>query len=140
MTVLIDTCVILDALQGRKPFDKEAMEIFGLVASNKIDGVITAKSITDIHYIYMKSVRDREKAIGIIKKLFYLFVVVDTLADDCYQACFSSMTDYEDAVMEQTGKRLHADCIVTRNVKDYREASIKVYTPSEFLEALSREA
>ena len=139
MTVLIDTCVILDALQGREPFDKEAMEIFDLVARRKVDGIITAKAITDIYYVYMRSVHDAEKARDTIKKLFSLFVVVDTLADDCYNACFSPMTDYEDGVMEQTARRLHAACIVTRNIKDYCLASIDVYSPTEFLETVCRE-
>ena len=62
MTVLIDTCVILDALQGREPFDKEAMEIFNIVAEKKVVGIIMAKAITDIHYIYMRSVHNADKA------------------------------------------------------------------------------
>ena len=69
MTVLIDTCVILDALQGREPFDKEAMEIFDLVARRKVDGIITAKAITDIYYVYMRSVHDAEKARDTIYKI-----------------------------------------------------------------------
>ena len=45
MTVLIDTCVILDALQERRPFDKEAKAIIDAVAEKRIDGIITLKRL-----------------------------------------------------------------------------------------------
>ncbi|MBO6179262.1 MAG: PIN domain-containing protein [Selenomonadaceae bacterium] len=132
MTALIDTCIILDALQERKPFDTNAKEILEM-AQKKIEGVITAKSITDIYYLYMRSTHNKDKTIDAIKKLFSVFIVVDTLAEDCYKACFSSMKDYEDAVMEQTAKRMHLDCIITRNIKDYKNSVVKIFSPEEFL-------
>lgn len=36
MTALIDTCIIIDALQERKPFDTNAKEIIDKVAQRKI--------------------------------------------------------------------------------------------------------
>ncbi len=38
--------------------------------------------------------------------------------------------------MVETAVRSEMDCIVTRNVKDYGKASVKVYEPSAFLELL----
>ena len=35
--------------------------------------------------------------------------------------------------MIETAKRSEADCIVTRNTKDYVNADITVYTPEEFI-------
>lgn len=136
MTVLIDTCVIIDALQRRQPFDTAAMQIIEVVAQKRINGIITAKSVTDIHYLYMRYIHDKAKTLDMIIKLFRLFMVADTLADDCYNACFSTINDYEDGVMEQTAKRLHIDYIVTRNLKDYRLSTVKVISPDEFLSYL----
>ena len=51
MRILIDTCIIIDALQNREPFNKNAQEIFLLAANRKFDGFITAKSVTDIYYL-----------------------------------------------------------------------------------------
>jgi len=70
MTALIDTCVILDALQERKPFDTNAKEIIDMVAQKNIEGFITAKSITDIYYIYMRSTHNKDKTIDAIKNCF----------------------------------------------------------------------
>ena len=132
MTVLIDTCIILDALQERKPFDTNAKDIINKVAKREIEGFITAKSITDIYYLYMRSTRNKDKTVEAIKKLFSVFIVVDTLAEDCYKACSSRIKDYEDAVMEQTAIRMHLDSIVTRNLKDYRSSNVKIFSPEEF--------
>ena len=109
------------------------MKIINAVAEKQIDGVITAKSVTDIHYLYMRYSHDKEKTLDVVKKLFSLFIVADTLADDCYNACFSAIEDYEDGVMEQTGQRLLVNCIVTRNLKDYHLATVKVLSPDDFL-------
>ena len=41
--------------------------------------------------------------------------------------------------MVQTALRVGADCIVTRNIKDYTLAEIPVYSPEQFLEKLAEE-
>jgi predicted nucleic acid-binding protein len=48
------------------------------------------------------------------------------------------MNDYEDAVMAETAARAGADVIVTRNLRDYRNAKIKAMPPSDFLAILDR--
>lgn len=51
MRVLLDTCVVIDALQSREPFYEEAQEIFLAAANRRIDGFLTAKAVTDIYYL-----------------------------------------------------------------------------------------
>ncbi len=51
MRALVDTCVIMDALQSRVPFAEAAQKIFIHSANNQFDGYITAKSVTDIYYL-----------------------------------------------------------------------------------------
>ena len=49
------------------------------------------------------------------------------------------MKDYEDAIMVQTASRIGADCIVTRNLKYYKLASLPVFSPEQFLSELAKE-
>lgn len=140
MNVLIDTCVIIDALQSREPFCQEAEAIILAVANRRVTGCITAGSVTDIYYLMHKalhSAADTRKALGI---LFSLFDIIDTCGIDCRKALASDTTDYEDAVMIESAVRAEIDCIVTRNTKDYVAAPIPVYSPTEFLKFLSTEA
>lgn len=48
MTSVIDTCVIFDALQNREPFSSDVQKLFLAVSNRQFDGILTAKSITDI--------------------------------------------------------------------------------------------
>ncbi|MBE5763372.1 MAG: PIN domain-containing protein [Clostridiales bacterium] len=136
MNVLLDTCVIIDAMQNREPFANDAMELLECAAVNKINGYITAKSVTDVYYIIHRHFHDNEKTREIVQKLINLLIVLDTCAADCKLALLSEVSDYEDAVMIETAKREGMDCIVTRNVKDYSKASIKVMQPSELLKEI----
>ena len=56
MRAVIDTCVIVDALQSREPFCKDAQSIFLLCANRQFEGFLTAKAITDIYYLTQSSI------------------------------------------------------------------------------------
>ena len=136
MNALIDTCIIIDALQSREPFSKDAETIFLSVANRRCVGFLTANSVTDIYFLMHKAIHsaaETRKALGI---LFSLFEIIDTCGIDCRKALTSGVSDYEDAVMIETAARAEIDCIVTRNLKDYAGAPMPVYSPTHFIELL----
>ena len=133
MRALIDTCIIIDALQSREPFKDNTEKIFLLVANHSFDGFITAKSATDIYYLTHRLTHSDPNTRKILSKIFSLFSPLDTTGIDCKKAILSEMSDYEDAVMIETAIRSDMDCIVTRNQKDYTKASLPVYSPDEFI-------
>ena len=65
--------------------------------------------------------------------------MLDTTSLDCRKAISSEIGDYEDAIMVETSIRSEMDCIVTRNVKDYANSSVKVCEPSALLKLLEEE-
>ena len=121
----------------RPPFSADAQKLFLSVSSRQFDGVLTAKSITDIFYILRRNLHNDVLTKECIHKLFVLFNIVDTFAVDCQIALGAETKDYEDAVMIETAKRIGADCIITRNLKDYTAAGIPVYSPADFLGKLA---
>lgn len=133
MRVILDTCVIMDAIQDREPFAEDAKNIFRAAANKWFTGCITAKSSTDIYYLTHRCTHNDKAARITMSKLFILFDVVDTAGMDARKAISSEITDYEDAVMIETAIREEVDCIVTRNLKDYSKSPVPVYSPSEFL-------
>ena len=137
MNVLIDTCIIIDALQNRQPFAEDAQKLFLHAANHKFTGCITAKSSTDIYYLSHRYTHDDRASREILNKLFTLFELLDTDGTDCRRALASSVSDYEDAVMIETALRERMDYIVTRNTRDYTKSSVPVCTPAEFLALLS---
>lgn len=41
--------------------------------------------------------------------------------------------DFEDAVQSVTAERVHADYIITRNVRDFGRSKVVAFTPSELI-------
>ena len=134
MRVLLDTNILLDVIEVRKEFFDDSSMVVLLAA--EYDGFIAASSVTDIYYVEHKRNRSKEKTKTIMDKLFKLFNILDTTAEDCRNALRSDTPDYEDAVLVESAKRNDIDCIVTRNAKDFRDSGIPVYTPIEFLKVL----
>lgn len=136
MRVILDTCIIMDAIQNREPFAEDAKNIVRAAANKWFTGCITAKSPTDIYYLTHRCTHSDKDTRAILTKLFILFDVVDTAGMDARKAISSQVSDYEDAVMIETAMREDADCIVTRNIKDYSKSPVPVYDPAEFLRLL----
>lgn len=136
MKAVIDTCVIVDALQDRAPFGEAAKSIFLFCANRQCEGLLTAKAITDIYYLTNRQTHDDKTTREVIIKLCTIFGLLDTTALDIRKAILSETSDFEDAVMIETAVRYKVDCIVTRNTKDYSKSSIHVYTPDEFIKLL----
>ena len=106
MRALIDTCIVIDALQNREGFSADAQRIFLGVANKWFVGFLSAKSVTDIYYLTHRYTHNDTDTCKILNTLFQLFEIMDT-----------------------TGM----DCIVTRNLKDYNKVPIPVYAPADFL-------
>lgn len=136
MNVLIDTCVVVDFLQKRQPFADAALRLFQCMAIEQFSGFITAKAATDIFYLTHRNNHSGDESRKTLLGLLQIVGVLDTTADDIRNALLSDMSDYEDAVMAETGKRSGIDGIITRNTKDYRNCILPVYEPEEFLHTL----
>ena len=136
MRAFIDTCVVIDALQSREPFAKDAQDIFLAAANNLYLGYISAKAVTDVYYLMHRHTHDDKASRDILNKLFALFDVLDTAGIDCRKAVLSPVSDFEDAVMVETALRSEVDCIVTRNLRDFTKSPVPVYEPKAFLKLL----
>ena len=135
MKVLIDTDVNLDFILQRQPFFVEASEIFTRLGNGEFDAFISA--VTPINVFYFT-----RKATGIsgaqqaVRDLQILMKIIEINSTILQAALNSSITDFEDAVQHECAIAENLDAIVTRNTKDYKNASLKIYSPPEFLQIL----
>ena len=97
MRALIDTCIVIDALQNRSPFANDARAIFYAAADNRFDGYVTAKSTADIYYLMHRYTHSDKETRDVLRRLGSLFEFLDTSAADCINAIESNIRDYEDA-------------------------------------------
>ena len=133
MRVLIDTCVIMDAVQSREPFAQDAQAILLAAANQRIMGCVTAKEMTDIYYLTHRCTHDREATKTLMGRLGVLLDILDTTQSDVRRALASDISDFEDAVMAETALRERMDCIVTRNLPDFSRSPVPVYAPHDLL-------
>ena len=139
MRVLIDTCVMMDALQNREPFAENAHALLLAVAGGQVMGYVTAKEMTDIYYLAHRCTHDQAAAKTLMGRLGMLVDILDTTGGDIRHALASDLSDFEDAVMVETAIREEMDCIITRNIHDYSKARLPVYSPHDFLKMINNE-
>ena len=68
-----------------------------------------------------------------IKSILSFVSVCDLQADVVIKSLDSDWKDYEDSVQSMTALEIIADCIVTRNKKDFSKSLIPVYTIDELI-------
>lgn len=133
MNVLIDTNVVLDSLATRVPFAGAAEKVVLLAANHEINACITASSVTDIHYLLKKHLRDGGACRQVLRKTLSIFKILDVTGLDCRQALDLPMPDFEDAILAVCGKRHQMDYIITRNLKDFDRSPVRAISPNQFL-------
>jgi len=62
-----------------------------------------------------------------------LVSIADVLTSDIMNTLSSKVADFEDALLGTIAKRVKADCIVTRNTKDFHNSPVPAIDPKEFL-------
>lgn len=136
MKVAFDTNVILDAAMNR-PGAEDANALIQSVISGEITGIVTANSITDIHYIVRKRVNE-EAARTAVYNVLSIFDAVPVDAEACMAALNLPMKDYEDAVMAVCSEREGADYIVTGDTGFIGESGspVTVLPPREVLDLI----
>lgn len=132
MKVLIDTNVIIDALASREPWNESAETIFIMAANHMMDMYITASLATDIYYLVRKYLHSADQAKQVMEKLYSLVGILTVSGAECIDALASSISDYEDAVVERVSVKADMDYIITRNVKDYQQGMMKTIFPDNF--------
>ena len=136
MRVLFDTNVVLDLLLDREPFADAAASLFARVESGDITGFIGATTVTTIHYLASQA-HGPNRSRRHLEKLLDLFDVAAIDETVLRSALSSKLNDYEDAVLHAAALSIHAECIVTRNVKDFRKSVLRIYSPDELLVSFS---
>ena len=135
MNVLFDTNVILDVLLDREPFSTDAAILLAKVERSEIIGFACATTITTIHYLASKTLGPKA-AFQHIQSLLALFSIAPVNRLVLEKACATQFNDFEDAVLHEAAVHAGAQHIVTRNIADFKKASLPVYEPREFINAL----
>ena len=132
MVLLIDANIILDVLLNRPDFVKDSAMIWKLCETEQMKGYVSTLTFANLVYIMRKQL-DPEKIEDVFHKLNLIFEFADFSVSDLTHAADLNWKDFEDAVQSVTAERIHADYIITRNVRDFSKSKEMAFTPSELL-------
>ena len=132
MKLLIDGNILLDVLQKREPHYEDSAKIWKMCETDIAEGYVSVLTFANLVYVMRKEL-DAEKISEVLKKLSLIFSFEDLTSSDINTATEMLWDDFEDVVQAATAKRIHADYIITRNVKDFKKSEVISFTPAEFL-------
>lgn len=137
MKIMCDTNVIIDVLLEREPFVEDSYQVLSLCEEHKIDGYVSASSVTDIYYLVRKYTHSTELAYKAIGKMLEIVKVCSVTNDDALTAFQRKAKDFEDCLLAVCAKSIRCDYIVTRNKKNFEDFGIPLHTPAELLQQFS---
>ena len=135
MVLLIDANIILDVLLNRPDYVKDSAMIWKLCETEQMKGYVSTLTFANLVYIMRKQLAP-EKIEDVFHKLNLIFEFADFSVSDLTHAADLNWKDFEDAVQSVTAERIHADYIITRNVRDFSKSRVMAFTPSELLARL----
>ena len=128
----IDTNFLVDLVLARQEFLPDAQRVFALGYAGEAVLMVSALSFVNTIYLGKKYKFPSDEVLAKLRMIVDFVDVVDLRGQNVIDMLDSGWKDYEDATQYRSAVEEQADCIVTRNKKDYKASNIEVLTPAEF--------
>ena len=136
--VFVDANIVIDLLCERYPWFPQVLRIFSMGDLGQIELFCSSLSLGTASYIMETrklSTQDIFDGIALLCKMCTPTTVDKSVVKNALVAGF---TDFEDALQYCSALTVDADCIVTRNKKDFTASEIPVYELDDFLEMMEK--
>lgn len=134
--IFLDTNVLMDILANRVPFYESSSKVYKLGLNKRCNLFTSSNTINTLHYLLKKFIGEQEirKALDEITDIVS---IIPVNLDMIKKSINSNHRDFENAIQIYSAQSISdMNCIVTRDLKDYKNAEIQVYTPDQFLNQL----
>ena len=129
--IFVDTNIVMDLLEKRADFYKEAQELFTLSDQRKVKLYISALTFANVHFLLSRYLKmDARNVLAKFKVLVEVLAVDDKIIQ---LALNSDFRDFEDAIQYYTAIENDINILITRNKKDFKNVSITILNAKEFL-------
>jgi len=133
--LFVDTNIVMDLLTNRQPFYSYAAKLFTLADKGNPKLYVSSVCFNNINYLLSKQYnRTVSKKILIQFKVLVTVLAVDDKIINL--ALNSSFNDFEDAIQYFTAIENKIPVIITRDLKDFKEAAIPVMTAEVYLKGI----
>ena len=131
--LFIDSDVVIDLFTDRQPFVNAASEIFELGEVGEVKLYLSTASINNIYYIVRRYLGHKD-TLKVIEELTEITELVGTSKTEILQALRNDFKDFEDSIQYSCALTIKGvEAILTRNIKDYTNSKIAVFSPEDYL-------
>lgn len=132
--VFADTNILIDLIADRQPYSKFAVRLFQKAENKEIEIFTSTHSIATAHYV-LKKYTSEEHLRDILYQLMNYITVIPIDTDMIKKGLRSGYRDFEDSLQIFCATSItQIDCIITRNIKDFRDSEIPAFTPDQVLQ------
>ena len=133
MTVMIDTNVVLDVLEVRKPhFDSSCAALCKLLSCGAVR-LFSASAATDVFYILTKYIYSTDETRLYLRRISLFVSFASVLGEDVQDALAGEAGDFEDELVAVIAQRNGARVILTRDLKGFATSHVPAVIPDDFL-------
>lgn len=132
----IDTNILVDLVLARQEFLPDAQRIFALGYAGEAQLIVSALSFVNTVYLAQKYKYPLQEVFEKLKMVADFVEVADLRGQNVIDMLGSGWRDYEDATQHRSAVDEQANCIITRNKKDFEASTIPVLTALEFLASM----
>ena len=137
--VFVDANIVIDLLCERHPWFPQVLRIFSMGDLKQIDLYCSSLSLGTASYLMETRKMSSQDIFDNIEMLCQMCTPTTVDLGVVKNALRSGFTDFEDALQHCSAQTVDADCIVTRNKKDFSASEIPVYEIGEFLDLFQPE-
>lgn len=134
-SIFLDTNVILDLIEDRKPFSLYAQYIFSRKEANEVILYTSSLNFANMHYIISKKT-NKDTALKTLIKLKTLISLLPLTDKIIELSLASNFKDFEDAIQYFTAIENGINTIITRDIKDFKKAKINVLSSKQYFEMM----
>ena len=132
MRAYVDTNILVDLVLARQEFLPDAQRVFAIGYAGEAQLVVSALSFVNTVYLGRKYKFPMDDVLSKLRMIADFVDVSDLSGQNVVDMLNSGWRDYEDATQHRSAIDEQADCIVTRNKKDFKASTLPVLTPLEF--------
>ncbi len=135
MKVFLDTNVLIDFVCQRGEFAEPATCLITLGYLGKVH--LQTSALSYVTAMFVANKYKYEKADEALLFVSGFTEILDLQASTVVEMLTAGWKDYEDATQNESAIKANADCIVTRNKKDFQDSTLPIYTIDELMDVLS---
>ena len=135
MIILVDPDILIDVALDRAPFADAAAELLDALEHGTPRGFVAWHTISNFYYLVAPK-QGRTGTLQFVNEIMQFLDVAPTTSVHLRRALDLPLRDFEDAMQVGAATACNADCIATRNVKDFKKSPIPALAPAHVLSRL----